>query len=529
MSSTITVASQERITIFRIYNYYRVILGFLLFILFVEGFGIRVTGSFRPDLFLNLSVIYIISNIVISITSLIPTGKYQHNIASTLTIFLLDILFLVLITYASGGAKTGVANLLIITMAFAAALIPARLAIALPAVSIILVLFQEFYLSLLVDSPPQSFFQAGLLGILLFALFILVQRLTERMRSGEDLAARRAIDVDHLEHLNQSILERLPSGTVVSDINGLIKQINPAAKRLMGYDDTTNQDENSIPNSLKVALQKWQGNPRAETKSFSLGKGEITPQFTQLEDDILITLQDKAELNAKAQQLKLAGLGQMAASISHEIRNPLGAISHAAQLLAESENLDKYDTRLITMVQDHCLRMNGIIQNILQLSKRTESNALQLDLDTWLTQFIASFTEQSPETKITLTTGGDKVIANIDPTQISQVLTNLIENGLRYSEMATGKLTIEVILSLENQQPTIEIVDQGTGVGEDMIHRLFEPFYTTENSGTGLGLYLSKELCEANHAHLEYISRDQAGACFKITFPLETQKQEITI
>ncbi|MDP7576682.1 MAG: HAMP domain-containing sensor histidine kinase, partial [Pseudomonadales bacterium] len=210
------------------------------------------------------------------------------------------------------------------------------------------------------------------------------------------------------------------------------------------------------------------------------------------------------------------------ASIAHEIRNPLGAISHAAQLLGESTSMDDADKRLADIIQDHCVRMNNVIENVLQMSRRKTAEPKVIDINAWLSDFIEQFSAGfSGEIEVEIETDNSLkgFTVEFDPAHLSQVLGNLCQNGLRYSEKHVGKAKLRIKAGTEQASgPSIEIIDFGQGVAEDLVSNLFEPFYTTEVSGTGLGLYLSQELCEANNARLGYSKADTGGSCFKISF-----------
>jgi two-component system sensor histidine kinase PilS (NtrC family) len=222
----------------------------------------------------------------------------------------------------------------------------------------------------------------------------------------------------------------------------------------------------------------------------------------------------------QAQQLKLASLGGLTASIAHEIRNPLGAISHAAQLLEESTDLRKEDARLAEIIHQHTVRANKVIENVLQLSRRKQSSPELLDMKVWLEQFIADFcTNQDQNCDIKFICDQDNLQFRVDASQIHQVLTNLFQNGIRYSEKKTGERTLTVVadFNIQSEQPTLDIIDQGEGIPMEQQDKVFEPFYTSEKSGTGLGLYIARELCEANQARLD-LQPIRNGCCFRITF-----------
>jgi two-component system sensor histidine kinase PilS (NtrC family) len=236
---------------------------------------------------------------------------------------------------------------------------------------------------------------------------------------------------------------------------------------------------------------------------------------------VIVFLEDTVEIQQRAQQLKLAALGRLSASIAHEIRNPLGAISHAGQLLSESRNLDKGDTRLTDIINMQSRRMNGVIENVLELSRRKPPSPIRLNLKNWLTEFVTEFRQSMPDAvDIRINVQPATTEVRVDPGQLGQALTNLAVNGLRYSKEKTGRATLAIDGGIDQStdRPYLNVVDDGPGVPDDRVDNLFEPFFTTERTGTGLGLYITREMCEANQARVTY-SRDQrGGSCFRITF-----------
>ena len=251
----------------------------------------------------------------------------------------------------------------------------------------------------------------------------------------------------------------------------------------------------------------------------------LQPSFAALQhgvrQDTLVFLEDISQIAQQAQQLKLASLGRLTASIAHEIRNPLGAISHAAQLLQESEALDAADLRLTQIIQDHSRRMNLVIENVLQLSRRRQAEPQLLDLKYWVHRFASEFRSSLPaHQSVHVKTLGSSLQTRMDPNQLIQVLTNLVQNGLRYSgqEHPEAQVWLHLFRDEASDLPVLEVLDDGPGVPAEQVQNIFEPFFTTENKGTGLGLYICRELCESNQARLDYRTRDEGGSCFRIVF-----------
>ncbi|MEJ2611897.1 MAG: HAMP domain-containing sensor histidine kinase, partial [Candidatus Thiodiazotropha sp.] len=235
---------------------------------------------------------------------------------------------------------------------------------------------------------------------------------------------------------------------------------------------------------------------------------------------MLIFLEDTSQITREAQQMKLASLGRLTASIAHEIRNPLGAISHAAQLFHESSNLDKADRRLTEIITTNAARVNQVIENVLQLSRRDPGKPQPIALKSWLRKLVQElvkhhgFTEQ--EVLIQVEPEGTEVIA--DPEQLRQIITNLCNNAREHCNAKPLQLQLLGGMTQEFNHPVLDVVDNGPGIKPNVAKQIFEPFFTTRNNGTGLGLYIAKELSETNRIRLEYIPGPTGGSCFRLHF-----------
>jgi len=232
-----------------------------------------------------------------------------------------------------------------------------------------------------------------------------------------------------------------------------------------------------------------------------------------------VYLEDYSYTVQQAQKIKLASLGRLAASIAHEIRNPLGATSHAAQLLMESEDLTNADERMSQIIVNNCNRVNEIVENTLSLSRRKEPSFEQIELSTWVRNHLdVAFIES--KTFIHYHPESDSILTRFDPSQLRQVLTNLIQNALFHSDKLHGTAYVEITSGLTKNRgrPFLEVRDNGAGVPADKINQIFDPFFTTTEKGSGLGLYISKELAEINHARLSYSRTENNLSCFRLDF-----------
>ena len=509
----------NRATILRVYNYYRLIIAFGFLYLFIDPNLTDFVGRINPDLFLNTIIFYIVVNAMIAVGTLLIREGYLVNTPVLFALLTGDIICMTLLMSASGGVSSGLGNFMIFTLAFGGTLIIGRVSTALPAIAIILTIYDEFYLFFLDENDLQSFFNAGLLGIVYFVSNILFQTLSQQIRNRET-------QVYTLEQLNQLIIDRMKIGVVVMSENEAPKMLNDAAEAQL-YETVEGTTREALPEVLVTTAREWrrqQVNESAHVVPYSAGP-ELIASFSTFETpdegiDTLVFLEDASEVQRQAQQLKLAAVGRLSASIAHEIRNPLGAISHAVQLLGESENLDKGDQRLCEIIQNHCVRMNDVIENVLQLSRRKTAEPRNIPLAPWLDDFMEEFTAAFPDTPdidVSLQNEGARVAA--DPSHLSQILGNLCQNGIRYSVKETGEPKLQIAGGMDAQaRPYLEVIDYGPGVPEDDVHNLFEPFFTTETTGTGLGLYLSRELAQANNVRLAYSKAATGGSSFRLTF-----------
>jgi two-component system sensor histidine kinase PilS (NtrC family) len=273
----------------------------------------------------------------------------------------------------------------------------------------------------------------------------------------------------------------------------------------------------------------WRKSPKREASLLEATAtgATILPQFTRLgtADGIgaLIFLEDTAALAQQAQQMKLASLGRLTASIAHEIRNPLGAISHASQLLSESDALDSGDQRLMAIIRDHTRRVNNVVENVLQLSRPGNTVPQLIELKPWLEKFVDEFTHSGscrPE-QVSINVSPPDISIYMDPSQLHQVVWNLCQNAVHTTNQDGPAVTIRLVGGQADaaRGPHLDIIDNGPGIESAMTDKIFEPFFTTRNTGTGLGLYIAREICESNQARLVYRPVNAEGSCFRITFP----------
>lgn len=514
-----------------VYNIYRIVLPLVLLVTSL-GPSSTLLGDLDPTLFVQVCTAYSIFGVVV--TFFLPIGTRIANSTHILTgSLIIDIFAITLLTYSSGGMISGLGLLLIVTVASGSILIRGRISTFLAAVAALSLIYSELYITLSEDNPANQFVQTGILGAILFVTSLYIQTLTNRIYKAALLADQQASDIIDLEKLNNEIIQRMRTGVVVVNAEDQIVSMNSAARSILlpiiQADSDDQEQPLELPAPLVEQLKLWKINPKRQPQPVVIPNSNRQVQLNfaflnpESDSDVLVFLEDNRQIVQRVRQMKLASLGRLTASIAHEVRNPLGAISHASQLLRESVTVTDDDKRMIEIILDHCHRVNLIIEDVLDASRHDDTTAKLIDLEEWLQRFIDNYKathELCDDVVLELTTA--EVKANIIEGQLEQVLNNLFDNGLRYSNKKTGRATLHVQAGIDKKdgdnQPFVHIIDDGPGIDEEDESQLFEPFHTTESSGTGLGLYISKELCEANQSQLVYGKTASGKSCFSIYF-----------
>ncbi len=527
----IAPSQTDRWRTLRLFNIFRIILATTLFGLTLLPTANSTLQTTHSALFQNASLLFLL----FSVASSIAIHKQWPRFGTQVYLYaIIDIIAITTLTHALNSGEGSLEILLIITIIGTALLLPERGATFIASFATLALLGERSY-SQLIDQISVNYTQAGLLGATFFAVALLSAALNRRLKESEQLAEQRGIDLANLAQLNQHVMQLLQSGVLVIDNNQQVRLINQTALQLLGQPNKSSQ-LNQLSDSLQHHYQHWAETKQQPDSPFKTAQNstEISAHFkllgSQVEHGTIIFLEDSSALSQRVQHLKLASLGQLTASIAHEIRNPLGAISHAAQLLDESPALEQEDKRLIEIISNHSNRMNTIIESILQLSRREEFKPTTIAMNEWLASFLDELTSsnQIDTNDIAIHINSSETIA-VDPTHLYQIVSNLCNNAIHHSRNypKAPKVELHYGISPAHQRPYLDIEDHGPGISPADAEHIFEPFYTTENSGTGLGLYIARELCECNHATLDYI-KSNSGARFRITFSnLDTTQQRL--
>lgn len=499
------------------FNVYRLLVALLL-LLSVAIWGPNLWFGSRD---LRLFVVTDIAFVVFGVVCFVLISARRHfDLQLTLQVAA-DVVFVVLLLYSSNGLSSGLGLLLLTTLAGAGLISRGRLTLFFAALASIGVLLEHTYETLTLDSPDHQFVQAGLLSGAYFAIAWLAHTLAKHTLASERLAAKREIDLANMEQVNQLVIRDMQDGVLVVDERGVIRQFNPPAERLLGPLPEGRGEVTLAEHAPALAAQyeKWRDRAGVDAGGVPYSSSE-TARFVPIGRDrelgAVVFIEDQTRVQAQARQLKLAALGRLTANIAHEIRNPLGAISHAAQLLQEEPGVGGTSARLITIINENSKRLDRMVNDVLRLNRGERAHRERVRVAEFLQSFVEQFSQiekiDSGVFRLELAGGADVLF---DRSHLNQVMWNLCRNALRHSRRATGSIVVRVSLERAGSVVKLDVMDDGPGVAPEVRVQLFEPFFTTAAGGTGLGLYIAREVCEANGATLDYVETPR-GAQFTV-------------
>lgn len=510
-------------------NLYRLLIPPALYALYVSYGSSTPIGSAHSLLFLWTCIVYFAAGaaIVVGGRRLLPNLR-----ATTFVHAMVDAIAISLILFSSGGVASGLGILFVVPVGAMALLADNRDAFLLAALATLALFAQQIGAHLNGIADVSDYPGAGIIGAIVFLVALLAWPLARRLRDTEATVRRQQVDLANLAQLSQYIVQNLRESIVVVDHENRIRLINESAAAMLG-------DRNAYPGALLgeaspqllYLLETWRQRAAAagtQPQTFVAADGGhvIQPHFAPLGGSeptpVIVFLEDTELLAAKIQQSKLAGLGRLSASIAHEIRNPVGAMSHAAQLLGESPSLSAEDKRLTEIVRTNGDRVRQIIENVMSMGRRENSRPERLILSTWLAGFREEFcaTMQIAPERLTISSLLGDVEIQVDPSQLRQIVWNLCENAAKYGKLENGEENIELRVGrlASTARPFLEVADRGAGIAAQHREKIFEPFFTGSERGTGLGLFLARELAQTNGATLLYEPRTSGGSLFRIVF-----------
>ncbi|MBE0614648.1 MAG: HAMP domain-containing histidine kinase [Burkholderiales bacterium] len=503
----------------RFFNIYRLLLA-AVFLAAVTIFGDSLNfGSHNLAQFKYVSAAYLL--LAVAFQVLLERIRRNFNFQLSMHV-IADIVATVLLMNASDGFRSGLGVMLLISLAAAALVSRGALMLFYAALASIAILLEQTYWILSYDHSEANYVQPGLLSIGYFATALITNQLAQRVIRQERVMRQRSVDLGNQLRISQLVIQDMQDAVLVVDGNGLVRQHNPQVSQLLGWQaPELDQIENYSP-EIARALAHWRDAGGGASETLLLpGSGKLVrARFVEAGAGggsiSLVFLEDLSRLQEQAQQLKLAALGRLTANMAHEIRNPLSAISHASELLLEEHRNPSQD-RLLNIIQDNSKRLDRMVRDVLELTRRDRVRPETIGLAGFLPSFIDEFAqnERVPRSSFVLQVNEDSEIV-FDRVHLQQVLWNLLRNAWRHSRQ--GEASVRLIVGRRANRVELNVIDDGEGVPTHLRQQLFEPFFTTYSSGTGLGLYIAREMCAANSAILEYVvsPSDEGGADFRV-------------
>lgn len=508
----------------RYFNFYRLIAAFLLYaVAYLRPATFELVAATDPDLYIWTAFFYSL----VTAASVVVLALWRRHFDLQLSVqVVMDVVALTILMYASGGLRGGLGAMLLVSLAGAGLVGQGRLVLLYAALATLALLFQQFLLSLSSDFDASSFFQAGLLGAGFFTSAITARLLARRVVANEELARRRGEALADQVAVSQRVIEEMQDGVLLVSPEGEVRLHNPRAELLLGIAAAETHLLELFSPALDGHFQRWR---LARERSKDSGLIFHVPRngrqlFARFLDtpshagDTLILLEDMDRLREEARQMKLAALGRLTANIAHEIRNPLSAINHAGELLQEDADPQGGEARLVRIILDNAQRLERIVRDVLELGRRDRCHPEPIDLAVALPIYLEEFRAKEGAAELFLSwemAGG--MVMQFDRAHLHQVLWNLLSNALRHCRRQPGSIRVWAARGGNEGEVELHIQDDGPGIGAAIREQVFEPFFTTHGKGTGLGLHIARELCEANGARLELMPADAGGAHFRIS------------
>lgn len=496
-----------------LYSYYSMFLALTIFSL--------VVLDDQNHFFRQGNAVYLSGVCAAYIVSALAFASMKHLVADQQKIvsyFFIEIVCLIILMTGTDRLEYSLASLLLMPVVFANLLAKGILGYAVAAWTTLGMLVTQHVLQ--THDQAHHMINSGIYGFLCFMLAFLTQWLSHHLNTAIETANHVEKAARRTRKLTRHALRELPSGVLACDHEQQVLFSNQMAERWFNL-----RSGDTLPEPLQQTPVAENGHTiEFDEHKYSVRK-VILPDSEP--GDFLLYAVDHSRIAAEAQQMKLASLGRLTASIAHEIRNPLSALRQASQLLAETDYLQAPERQLTEILEQHCMRINRTVEDILQLSRKRQPVMETLKLKPWLSHFADQFQSQNKDKTFHVqVTCPDELLGQIDPDHLQQVLHNLCGNGLRYALAASGDQATLTLTA--GQQHTgrvfLDVADNGTGIAPQQQEHLFEPFFTTEHNGTGLGLYLTRELCEANNATIHLIPLTQ-GTCFRILLTTDAPNQ----
>ena len=501
------------------FTLYRILEAAVLCLVVFSPVGLLIGEPHNAMLGRGVALLYLLSAIVLFLQ-----GRNGRMRPQVLAGTLVDVSAAVVAIHALPGAASGISMMLLFNVGAAALLLPLRLALGAAALAALAVIGEYLVRALSASGAGRPLAELLMFAVSYLAIATLTNLVGRQMRASEALAARRGNQAANLAEINELIIRRMRTGVLLVDGEGEIKLANEASMLELGGIGGGRRTLAQIAPELAKRLQRWRQDGASDPSPLQLAPDlpEVLPRFARLLADdaqVLVFLDDTSLVSRRAESLTLATLGRFSASLAHEIRNPLAAISYATQLMEESPDIPAADRRLLAIIYQQTHRMNGIVENVLSLARRERAQPENVELVEFARHFIDDYRRIHPleNDQLEVISSLQQITAMVDRRQLQQAVTVLVHNALVYGRMPgePARVSLRVHAS-ETGAPVLDIVDRGPGMPDSISSQLFRPFFTTSEHGTGLGLYIARELCHANQANLDHVPVPGGGCCFRI-------------
>ena len=365
-------------------------------------------------------------------------------------------------------------------------------------------------------------------GVLSYVLGDQLQRTTQ------SLATERQTVAD-LVTLHQDIIRSLSSGLITIDLEGRVLTANHAAEEILGVplSALTGQRIADVMPGIGNKLAAVAANDSLRRGDMIVNRGDeelvLGISFSPLRNvseavvGRVINFQDLTELRQMEQSLRrterMATLGQLAAAVAHEIRNPLAAISGSIELLRQAPPTSEDDRALMTIVNREADRLNTLITELLDYANPRPQQPAELDLAQLVDETVRVFRQDRGFANVRIDSPGQRVATIIhgDPEKLRQVLWNLLRNAAEATTDRSGTVSVEIVR--DEAMAGFVVRDSGPGISAEMMPRIFEPFFTTKKRGTGLGLATCHSIVHDHGGTIEAANNDTGGAGFTVWLP----------
>jgi two-component system, NtrC family, sensor histidine kinase PilS len=496
-------------------------------LLAVTMFGASVIGralGADPGRMLTLLGAYFTLSVSLLAWTMLRRSRFGLQIWAHLAC---DLLLISMLVVLGGGTRSGLFIFYLLPLAEGSLALASLGAFFIWSIAALVLLVNEVLRVFGGDPTEGQLFQAGVVGAALFGITALLRLLSTRLSRQEQLARLRGRELDSQLQINRLVISQMEQGVIVVDATTLVRANNRTARLMLGFDPEAQVTGRRLldlesARELAHAFLNWltslelQAVPAQSDVLIKSGEAPVAgaprrlrvrfarPAF-QPSDEYVIFMEDLQAVEERAQRLKLAAMGRLTASIAHEIRNPLAAISQAGQLLSEDVR-DPLHQRLASIVRENTQRLNRLVEDVLRAARRDSPLTDEFDLREFCASWLGEFVRDrglAGETIELLAQPG--LIVRFEQNQLRQVLFNLVDNALRYCSGRPASIQMVADPPGERDAPLcLWVFDDGPGVPATDRNSMFEPFFTTHTRGTGLGLYLAREFCVANGFDLTY-------------------------